>query len=704
MEDKVRAKQYRERIKADEARRSEYLQNDRERKKAARAKEKQALLKNKTILTNKREKDRLRQQKYRLKKKLEKLPGNSSSPSSSLGSYKCPQSLGKAVKRLQAGLPMSPTKKDVVLKKLIQSHMPELAKCLYSKKPVEETKHRKPRISDETKQLIHNFYLKNNISVQSAGKQEVKSIKNSATGKRELHQKRYMMLTVKEAYEVFKQETGISAKKSIFYQLRPKYVLPVSETPHNMCVCQYHANFNYLLEAVNGLCENFPYKGKELLPSVCCDTEKESCMLGDCETCGTPQDLYQFLSEDVHKNQEVTWKQWQRVNKKPILSKVTGSLKEIVSEIEDMLPFFKKHSYIKNVQAVEFEKKKLNVNAKECVLQVDFAENYSLVSQDEIQSAHWSYEQVTIFTACAWTHLGVESFAIISDHLCHDKHAVWTFLRQLIEILRGNLSQLKTIFVFSDGAASQFKNKYIMSSLCSSKEDFGVELHWSFFATSHGKGAVDGIGGNVKRKVWTCVKSRLYTVANAQEFFDCAREEIKGITVLFTSKDSIAQNEHFLSKRWSTIPNIPRIQSSHFFQPYDKNNLLVGKTSTSELIMCNIKRGTKPKHRLRVKDVYSSDDSDDLESLNPEEGCVEPLSTGKWVVVTYEGKTYPGEVVRVITPNTFEVSVMVETGVTGQYKWPEPMDSICYNKHEVLRIISPPVVVNSRGVFKFNDI
>ncbi len=36
------------------------------------------------------------------------------------------------------------------------------------------------------------------------------------------------------------------------------------------------------------------------------------------------------------------------------------------------------------------------------VLQVDFSENATIMSQNEIQSAHWNYNQATLFTAHAW--------------------------------------------------------------------------------------------------------------------------------------------------------------------------------------------------------------------------------------------------------------------------------------------------------------
>ena len=38
-----------------------------------------------------------------------------------------------------------------------------------------------------------------------------------------------------------------------------------------------------------------------------------------------------------------------------------------------------------------------------------------------------------------------------------------------------------------------------MLYLCLHKADFGLDATWTFFATSHGKSACDGIGGTVKQ-------------------------------------------------------------------------------------------------------------------------------------------------------------------------------------------------------------
>ena len=40
-------------------------------------------------------------------------------------------------------------------------------------------------------------------------------------------------------------------------------------------------------------------------------------------------------------------------------------------------------------------------------------------------------------------------------------------------------------------------------NVCLHKQDFGLPAKWNFFATSHGKGACDGVGGTVKQLAYT---------------------------------------------------------------------------------------------------------------------------------------------------------------------------------------------------------
>ena len=125
-----------------------------------------------------------------------------------------------------------------------------------------------------------------------------------------------------------------------------------------------------------------------------------------------------------------------------------------------------------------------------------------------------------------------ESFAIVSDHLNHTKEAVYTFMTYLFNHLATKNPQIKTINIFSNGAISQFKQRYLFSNLHEWETDFGVQLVWNFFATSHGKGAVDGIGGTLKRSVWRVVRAGTKSPIDAASYAGIATQRNPNIIVV----------------------------------------------------------------------------------------------------------------------------------------------------------------------------
>ena len=100
----------------------------------------------------------------------------------------------------------------------------------------------------------------------------------------------------------------------------------------------------------------------------------------------------------------------------------------------------------------------------------------------------------------------------------HGKLAVYSFVTRLLEFIfeKHQMKKTKLVHIFSDGAASQFKQRYLFSNLHKWETKFGVVLKWHFFATSHGKGVVDGLGGTAKRVVWDRIRAGT-VVTNAEE-------------------------------------------------------------------------------------------------------------------------------------------------------------------------------------------
>ena len=93
------------------------------------------------------------------------------------------------------------------------------------------------------------------------------------------------------------------------------------------------------------------------------------------------------------------------------------------------------------------------------VLQVDFSENATIASQREIQLAHWTHSQATIFTAHMWIDAdSTESIVIVLDDL---NHCVYTYMQYILNHLKSKCPNMKVLNFFSDGTGSQFKQKYL---------------------------------------------------------------------------------------------------------------------------------------------------------------------------------------------------------------------------------------------------
>ena len=67
----------------------------------------------------------------------------------------------------------------------------------------------------------------------------------------------------------------------------------------------------------------------------------------------------------------------------------------------------------------------------ECIIILDFAENYTFMVQDAIQSFHWNNTQATIHPFVIYYKqdgtLKHKSLACISDMLQHDVHTLYAF-------------------------------------------------------------------------------------------------------------------------------------------------------------------------------------------------------------------------------------------------------------------------------------
>ena len=61
-------------------------------------------------------------------------------------------------------------------------------------------------------------------------------------------------------------------------------------------------------------------------------------------------------------------------------------------------------------------------------------------------------------------------------------------LEHVLTHLKALKPSLKQLIIFSDGSASQFKQRFLFKNLTFIAKKFSISLSWNFFASSHGKG------------------------------------------------------------------------------------------------------------------------------------------------------------------------------------------------------------------------
>ena len=428
-----------------------------------------------------------------------------------------------------------------------------------------------------------------------------------------------------------------------------------------------------------------------------CDSQSKECMSKECLVC---KDKLNSFSPQTPST-SIVYHQWQTSNSRVEKVGITSTVQEAFNELKRQSKHFLLHTYIKRKQSFAFKQLVSECNGQKIVLQVDFSENATITAQREIQAAHWCHTQVTIFTAHAWINEEMNlSIVIVSDDLNHTKYSVYTYMQFIFICLKEKYVSIETIDIFSDGAASQFKQRYLFSNLHSWEMEHDIKLYWNFFATSHGKGVVDGIGGTVKRTVWRHIKTEKHHITSAQEYATLAKELCQNILVQYIPKDEVEKNHAFLDVRWEGFFSLPGTQQLHFIKPHGSDKLQVSDiTDAGQFQIYQIRRSQQEQEQppSHVNDTTPEQEDSIFDPSPPEQ-----LNVGEWVVVCYEGEKFPGEITSTSSENQdVEVRVMHKSG--SGWKWPTRDDKIFYKVEDIECKIKPLTAAGSRGQFVFED-
>lgn len=209
-----------------------------------------------------------------------------------------------------------------------------------------------------------------------------------------------------------------------------------------------------------------------------------------------------------------------------------------------------------------------------------------MITQDEIQAAHFHKIQATIHPIVAYYRdfNGDNSWIAISNYLTYNTVSVHKFQETCIKYINENpetYPAITKIYYFTDGSAAQYKNKKNFMNLCHHYEDFNLHAEWHFFATAHGKGPSDGLGGTLKREARKA-SLRGDKISTAEELYEWAdawsKQKEHSIKFCYITAAEIEDHHRILETRFSNIKTIDGTQRLHCYKPnYSSSNRIIAK-------------------------------------------------------------------------------------------------------------------------------
>lgn len=185
-----------------------------------------------------------------------------------------------------------------------------------------------------------------------------------------------------------------------------------------------------------------------------------------CAECPSKDSLSELLiasSPILEEAEYIEYKKWVSVEKSSLVT-VRADTSDFLNELIDLIEDLTKHHFTAHAQSQYLKDLKASLQPGKIIVLMDFAENYSFVVQDAAQAFHWDNRQATLHPMVVYykrnesASLECLSFCVISDYMQHSTSAVHLFITMLLEELVKEMA-IEHVHYYSDGAASQYKNK-----------------------------------------------------------------------------------------------------------------------------------------------------------------------------------------------------------------------------------------------------
>ena len=261
---------------------------------------------------------------------------------------------------------------------------------------------------------------------------------------------------------------------SFFVKSRPKYCIPVKFVNRKICLCQRDQNFALKLRAVRSV-------GFDSNPDAFCDNV----------TLGEASEVLKTMESSVIKFEE--WRKQnvpygERTVKRICLVKDEVGKDEFVKKFVNEMEDFKAHSRTVKAQSAAVRTLKANMPLSHVTVQMDYAENYSCSYGEEIQSAYYNKEQITLHPMVV--HYREQGDNDRLQHKCcvgvsaersHTAPTTYAFINKVLPEIKHLVPDVSTVHYLTDSPTSQYRNKHIINLTAQHEDLFNVAATWQYF-------------------------------------------------------------------------------------------------------------------------------------------------------------------------------------------------------------------------------
>lgn len=393
----------------------------------------------------------------------------------------------------------------------------------------------------QRKKAIQKFFLKPEISRILPSK---KFTTKAGEG-------RMLQMTLKRALMLYNEDNPKLPVKSVpyFRSCKPKNVRLLNLKLREYCACVYCVQVRLKLRSLNALkvAGKSEMQAEQDVPdAILCPKSTNNrfhemkCIYGECSECGDLGKKLESVYRDVDKTKNVSWMRWDKCKSSYDDSKLvrkpvdkSGPVQNLIDELKDDLETtsrgvrFTAHLYQANWQALQYTKLRDDLPLG-CLLQViDFAKNRNFFYEEEIKSAFYTAEQMTMHPVVQFykTESGTvrHSVIVFSEDTKHDHHAAHYYTELATKaVMEVEGVEVNKIIRFSDGCSSQYKSHgpFADVSLCAMK------LDRNFFGSEHGKGEGDAEIGVVNGAIDRAIVGRQLVGSSCKVVFEWCRANL----------------------------------------------------------------------------------------------------------------------------------------------------------------------------------